>query len=118
MVVLADDPFLAANVPVSQQCQQVGREIASLGQFQGLLGRGREGGLPDDRGLPFVQELHRQVGHDLAVIAQGEPAGRTNSPRSVASTCSAAQSALSAGHGLGGTASTIRSWASEIQISV
>ena len=42
----------------------------------------------------------------------------TNSPRSVASTCSAAQSALSAGHFSGGTARTIRSWASEIQISV
>ena len=76
MVILADDPLLAANVPVPEQGQQVGRQIDSLGQLQGLLGRGCEAGLPDYGGLTFVQELHRQVGNDLAVIAQGEPAGR------------------------------------------
>ena len=42
----------------------------------------------------------------------------TNSPRSVASTPSLSHKSLSAGHFSGGTARTIRSWASEIQISV
>ena len=34
VVVLADDPLLAANVPVPQQGEQVGRQSPALGQLE------------------------------------------------------------------------------------
>ena len=39
------------------------------------VGRGRPGRLADDRRPALVQELHRQVGDQLPVIAEDQPAG-------------------------------------------
>ena len=75
VVVLADDPFLAANVPVPEQGNEVGGGVEPLGQRQRTLRSGRERRGPGHRRASLVQEVHRQVAHDLAVVAEGEPAG-------------------------------------------
>ena len=131
VVVLADDPFLAADVQRAEDRQERGGEIGT-GSW-GLGDRRRERWLSelaadrcaplidrfaDDRRAAVVQELHRQVGHLLVVILQHQPAGGHELADHRGLDAFGAHRAVSSSHFSGGTARTIRSWASEIQISV
>ncbi len=77
VVVLADDPFLAAHVQRAEDPQQdVG--IISAGPFRADLRglrRRHVDGVADHRRAAVVEKLHRQVGHLLVVVFQQQPAG-------------------------------------------
>ena len=84
-----------------EECEQVGGEVAGERRFERAVRRGRPRRLADDRRPAVVQEVHRQVGDLLALIAEGQPARVDERPRSVASTPSRRQSSSSAGQFVG-----------------
>ena len=69
VIVLADDPFLAADVKPAQQLQQRRRQIGGAGKRR----LGKAGGLPASREAhfrqPVVQKRHLQQGDGIAIVA-------------------------------------------------
>ena len=90
----------------------------TCGQRERPRRRGREACRADHGRAAVVEEVHRQVGDDLAVIAEREPAGRHELAEVGGLDVLGLAKRLERGQLSGGTARTIRSWASEIQISV
>ena len=61
----------------SQCCKSASRsarKVRAGGPAQGTIRRGRPACLANDRRAAFVQEPHRQVGDDLPLVTQREPA--------------------------------------------
>ena len=105
-------------------CSSIGGEIARMIGRRGPRQRRRRRRLRrrasrTTAGRPSCKKLHRQIGHLLVAVSQLQPAGRHELAddrrldpfglRTASTTRAIAR---------GGTARTIRSWASEIQISV